>query len=87
MFDTLIAALLAYFQAHPEEVPLREVFGRYAVFARSVQFWYWALTTPPWERPPHFRALEEQIALLGSAEAPAATQFEIAMAAAFPRLC
>ena len=82
MFDTLIAALLGYFQAHPEEVPLREVFGRYAVFARSVQFWYWALTTPPWNRPPHFRALEEQIALLGSAETPEATRFETAMAAA-----
>ena len=47
MFETLIAALLAYFRAHPEEVPLREIFGRYAVFARSVQFWYWAQTTPP----------------------------------------
>jgi len=85
MFDTLIAVLLAYFPAHPQAVPLREIFGRYAIFARSVQFWYWVLTTPPWERPPHFRALEEQIALLGSAETPEATQFETAMAAAFQR--
>jgi len=86
MFETLIAALLAYFQAHPEEVPLREIVGRSAVFARSVPFWYWAQTTPPWDRPPYFLALEEELALLGSPETPEVVQFETAMAAAFQQM-
>jgi hypothetical protein len=51
MFDTLIAAMLAYFREHPQDVPIREVVGNFAIFARSVRFHGWIRNTPPWQSP------------------------------------
>jgi hypothetical protein len=86
MFDTLIAAMLAYYRAHREEVAVREVLGAYAVFAYSIHFHGWISQTSPWNTLPHSQLLEEQIALLSKDDADIEAQFETVMGRAFQLL-
>ena len=85
MFQMLIAAMLAYFREHPDEAPVREVVGNYATFARSVRFYGWAKQTPPWNSPARWQTLQAQMVLLDT-DVAVETEFETAMAAAFPLL-
>jgi len=86
MFQTLIATILAYYQAHPDEAAIREISGDYATFARSVRFFSWAKRVAFRERPSDFQALNAQIALLEHSTTTARAQFEADMTAAFPLL-
>jgi hypothetical protein len=86
MFQTLIAAMLAYYRAHPDQAAIQEVLGNFATFAQSVHFWSWANRTAPWNKPQCFQELEHLWTQLYTEPDTFEPQFEAAMARAFTLL-
>ena len=78
--------MLAYYRAHPEVVPVREVVGEHGVLACSVHFHTWYRHTSPWNSLPNAQILDEQITRLSFGDVALEAQFETAMAAAFQLL-